>query len=253
LPDLSELSAASSPAEPTRPPRPFLTARWSHVLLATFVVPPNLLAPYLPSGLELDMREGHAFASLVAFDFLDTCVLGVAWPGFRSFPELNLRFYVRRREERGVVFVRELVPKRLIASLARALYNEPYVAAPMTSIVVEDDESVSVEHRLSFAGRTHTMRAVGIKPAYVPEPTSEEAFFKEHHWGYGKTRSGRTLRYYVWHPVWSVYPVREAHIDLDWASVYGPRWASMQGAKPASTVLAVGSEVAVYRSTPAVA
>ena len=245
MPDLSDLSVTSSP-EPPRPPRPFLTARWSHVLLATFVVPPHLLTPYLPTGLQLDMPEGQAFASLVAFDFLDARVLGVAWPGFRNFPELNLRFYVRRHDERGVVFVRELVPKWLVASLARTLYNEPYVAAPMTSRVVEDGESVSVEHRLSFAGRTHTMRAVGAKPAHVPEPTSEEAFFKEHHWGYGRTRGGRTLRYHVWHPVWPVYAVREAHIELDWAAVYGPAWASMQNATPASFVLAVGSEIAVY-------
>lgn len=234
------------PSEAPRPPRPFLTARWSHVFLATYVVPPDLLAPYLPTGLELDLRGGRAFASLVAFDFLDTRVLGIPWPGFRNFPELNLRFYVRRGDDRGVVFVRELVPKRLIASLARALYNEPYVAAPMTSTVVEDGEKVSVEHRLSFAGRTHTIRAVGTKPAYVPEPATAEAFFKEHQWGYGKTRDGRTLRYHVWHPVWPVYEVREAHIDLDWSSVYGPAWASLQGATPESLILAVGSEIAVY-------
>ena len=236
---------ARSP-DPGRPARPFLTARWSNVFLATFVVPPELLAPYLPAGLELDLRDGQAFASLVAFDFLDTRVLGIPWPGFRSFPELNLRFYVRRRGERGVVFVRELVPNRFVAWMARTLYNEPYVAAPMSSTVTEDDDTLRVEHRLSFAGRPHTMRAVAGKPAYVPEATSAEAFFKEHHWGYGKTRRGRTLRYHVWHPVWSVHPVREAYIDLDWASVYGPRWASMQGAEPASTVLAAGSEIAVY-------
>jgi uncharacterized protein len=229
-----------------RPPRPFLTARWSHVFLATYAVPADVLAPYLPSGLELDTRDGQTFASLVAFDFLDTRVLGISWPGFRSFPEINLRFYVRRGDERGVVFVRELVPKTLVAGLARTLYNEPYVATPMTSSVTEDPEQVRVEHRLTFGGRTHTMRVVGKKPGIVPPPTSPEAFFKEHHWGYGKARSGRTLRYHVWHPVWSVYPVTEAHIDLDWAIVYGPSWAFMQAAAPASTVLAVGSEIAVY-------
>jgi len=92
----------------------------------------------------------------------------------------------------------------------------------MSSTVTDSPESIRVEHRLSFAGKTHTMRAVGDKPAYVPDSTSVEAFIKEHHWGYGKTRGGRTLRYHVWHPVWAVYPVREAHIDLDWGAVYGP-------------------------------
>ena len=209
-------------------------------------MPRELLAPRLPPGLELDTRDGQAFASLVCFDFQDTRVLGIPWPGFRSFPELNLRFYVRRGQERGVVFVREFVPQRFVAWMARTLYNEPYLATTMTSAVVDEPERIQVEHRLAFAGRTHTMRAVGSKPAVVPGPESAEAFFKEHHWGYGKTRRGRTLRYHVWHLVWAVYPVREAHIDLDWGTVYGSEWAIMQAAAPVSTVLAVGSAIAVY-------
>src|SRR6516225_5763311 len=112
--------------------RPFLTARWTNLVLATYAVPPELLRPRLPLGLDLDLREGQAFVSLVAFDFRDTRVLGVPWPGYRNFPEINLRFYVRRGDERGVVFLREFVPKRLVAWLARLLYNEPYLAAPMT-------------------------------------------------------------------------------------------------------------------------
>ena len=78
---------------------PFLTATWSNLILLTYDAPPELLQHRLPGELELDTRDGDAFASLVAFDFLDTRVLGVAWPGFRSFPEVNLRFYVRRKDD----------------------------------------------------------------------------------------------------------------------------------------------------------
>jgi uncharacterized protein len=234
------------PSDLTRPSWSFLTARWTNVLLATFVVPPDLLSPRLPPGLELDLRDGHAFASLVCFDFLDTRVLGIPWPGFRNFSEVNLRFYVRHGDERGVVFVREFVPQRLVAWMARTLYNEPYLATTMSSSVVDEPDRIRVEHRLTFAGRTHTMSVVGGKPAYVPGPASAETFFKEHHWGYGETRRARTLRYHVWHPVWAVYPVRDVHIDLDWNTVYGPEWAALQGATPVSTVLAVGSSIAVY-------
>src|SRR5437870_9067010 len=98
--------------------RPFLTARWSNLAILTWEVPPALLEPHLPAGLELDRRDGAAFASLVAFDFLDTRVLGIPWPGF---PEVNLRFYVRLRAQRGVVFIREFVPQAIVAWLARAL------------------------------------------------------------------------------------------------------------------------------------
>jgi uncharacterized protein YqjF (DUF2071 family) len=226
--------------------RPFLTGRWSHLFLATFIVPPELLVPQVPQGLELDTRGGQAFASLVWFDFADVHVLGVPWPGFRSFPEMNLRFYVRRGKERGVVFVRELVPQPVVAWIARRVYNEPYVAAPMFSAVTEEPDSVRVEHRLVYGGRTHTMRVVGDRPAIAADPASTAAFFKEHHWGYGKDRKGRTLRYRVEHPVWAVYPVREFHIDLEWAIVYGPDWAALQGAQPVSTILAEESPIAVY-------
>ncbi|KPV43387.1 hypothetical protein SE17_44325, partial [Kouleothrix aurantiaca] len=65
-------------------PLPFLSARWSNLFLLTYAVPPELLEHRLAPGLTLDTRDGQAFVSLVAFDFLDTRVLGVPWPGFRN-------------------------------------------------------------------------------------------------------------------------------------------------------------------------
>src|ERR1700724_1878896 len=104
--------------------RAFLTARWSNLFLATYAVPPALLEKRLPPGLHLDTRDGNAFVSLVAFEFLDTRVLGVPWPGYRNFPELNLRYYVRRGPERGVVFLREFVGLHLVSWIARNVFNE---------------------------------------------------------------------------------------------------------------------------------
>jgi uncharacterized protein YqjF (DUF2071 family) len=226
--------------------RPFLTAEWRNLFLATYAVPPALLRPRLPSGLELDTRDGNAFVSLVAFQFLNTRVLGVPWPGYRNFTELNLRFYVRHGDDRGVVFVREFVPHRLVAWLARTIYNEPYRAAPLTSRCQEDTNTRSMEYRLRWSGREHVLSGTGRKPAYLPGETSDEHFFKEHHWGYGRTRSGQAIRYEVTHPVWEVFPVQSYHIDLDWKSVYGPEWEELSKTTPMSTVFAVGSAVAVY-------
>jgi uncharacterized protein YqjF (DUF2071 family) len=226
---------------------PFLTARWTNLFLATYAVPDELLLKRVPPGLELDRRDGQPFVSLVAFDFLDTRVLGVPWPGFRHFPEFNLRFYVRRGAERGVVFVREFVPQRFVAWVARVLYNEPYAAMPgMASNVTETDDAITVEHWLPWQGRTNRVRATGAKPGSTPDASSVEHFFKEHYWGWGTTRGRRVSRYQVWHPVWEVYPVRDYLVDVDWAALYGPEWAVLQGTVPHSTVLAAGSEIAVY-------
>jgi hypothetical protein len=226
--------------------RPFLTAEWRNLFLATYAVPPSLLQPRLPPGLELDTRNGNAFVSLVAFEFLNTRVLGVPWPGYRNFTELNLRFYAQHGGERGVVFVREFVPRRFIAWLARTLYNEPYRAAPLTSHRQDEAEGRSMEYRLRWAGREHVLSVAGRKPAFLPDENSEEHFFKEHRWGYGLTRRGQAIRYEVSHPVWEVFAVRSYHIDLDWASVYGPEWGILSKATPMSTVFAAGSAVAVY-------
>jgi uncharacterized protein YqjF (DUF2071 family) len=225
---------------------PFLTAVWSNVCLLTYTVPPSLLTRRLPLGLELDTRDGQAFVSAVAFQFLHTRVLGVPWPGYRNFAELNLRFYVRYGNERGVVFVREFVPQRLVAWLARTIYNEPYLATPLSGSIHETSGELTATYRLSWQGRDYTIRVAGSKPAKRPAEDSVEHFFKEHHWGFGVTRGGQPLRYRVDHPVWDVYPVQSYDLDLDWGHVYGPEWQVLQGQTPYSTVLAVGSAIAVY-------
>ncbi|MGH7174133.1 MAG: YqjF family protein [Gemmataceae bacterium] len=226
--------------------RPFLTAEWRNLFLATYAVPPSLLQPRLPAGLELDTRDGNAFVSLVAFQFLNTRVLGVPWPGYRNFPELNLRFYVRHGGDRGVIFVREIVSERLVAWLARTIYNEPYRVAPLTSHCQEDDAGRTMEYRLMWGKCEQMLRVSGRKPAYLPAQDSDEHFFKEHHWGYGRTRRGHALRYEVAHPPWEVLPVPSYHIDMDWGSVYGREWEFLSKATPMSTVFALGSAIAVY-------
>lgn len=225
---------------------PFLTATWSNVFLATYAVPPSLLEPRLPPGITLDLRDGDAFVSLVAFEFLDTRVKGIVWPGHRDFAELNLRFYVRNGDERGVVFVRELVPRRLVAWLARALYNEPYRAAPLVATRDDAPGRHAMSYALRWAGRTHTISVSAEDAPFRPAADSIDHFFKEHRWGFGVARDGRTLRYEVDHPVWNVYPVRSYSIDVDWAAVYGADWAFLGDAQPLSIVLAAGSAGSVW-------
>ena len=143
--------------------RPFLTATWSNLCLFSYVVDDARLEPFLPPGLHLDRWKGNAVVSLVAFDFLNTKVMGIPWPGFREFPEINLRFYVTDGDRRGVVFIREYVPRRFVAWLANTLYNEPYVAAPMSSEVSVTDHPDGV-----FSGNLETEVAFS-QPASASE------------------------------------------------------------------------------------
>ncbi|HTK38016.1 MAG TPA: DUF2071 domain-containing protein, partial [Pyrinomonadaceae bacterium] len=115
--------------------RKFLTAKWVDLIMANYEVDPSLLANRVPAGTELDLHDGKCFVSLVGFMFVDTRVLGVPVPFHVNFEEVNLRFYVRRETEaetrRGVVFIKEIVPRFAIALIARRLYGEPYQAWKM--------------------------------------------------------------------------------------------------------------------------
>lgn len=232
-----------------RMPTPFLTAEWKQLCLVTYAVPEEVLAPRLPPGFELDRYEGKPCVSFVAFDFQRTRVMGVPWPGFRNFPEINLRYYVRGNGRRGVMFVKELVPQRLVAWIARVTYNEPYEALPMSSTVHRSQGEVRIAHRVRQGSETHCLDLVAEDKPWLPPEGSTEHFFKEHQWGFGIDRRQRTLQYEVRHPVWSVFPVRRYELRVNFASLYGPSWGFLSDAKPISVACAVGSPIEVYRPT----
>ena len=183
-------------------PRPFLTARWLDLCILSYPVDDAMLTARLPSGLELDRWEGSAYVSIVGFRFTNCRVKGIAWPGYGNFPEINLRFYVRRKlsdgtTRRGVMFIREYVPKGLISLIARRLYNEPYRTAPMRSFIEENKTHRSVQFDLGLYGQTHSIKVTGQCKTVEPPPDSVKHFFKEHQWGYGLDHQGRLLEYEV--------------------------------------------------------
>ncbi|MCB1137474.1 MAG: DUF2071 domain-containing protein [Leptospiraceae bacterium] len=219
----------------------FLTARWKHLINLTYAVDPELLRPHLPPGLELDIWEGSAHVSLVAFDFLSTRLLGIPVPGYTNFPEVNLRFYVRWRELPAVVFIREYVPKRAIAWSAKLLYNEPYRRIPMTSSVNMDGEVINVRHNLGGGELQARARLDG----YFPRKGTAEYHFKEHDLGFGVDHRQRTLCYRVEHPEWKVFPIESVDMSLNFETLYGSDWAFLQNTQPRYRLLAEGSDILV--------
>ncbi len=224
----------------------FLTANWVNLLNITFAVPPSLLVPHLPEGLRLDVRQQEAFASIVAFDFNDTKVKGIAIPGHINFPEINLRFYVKFREKRGVVFIKELVPKFCIAFVANRLYNEPYQSTAMTSITEQTENSLSITHKFNVKNREHHIRAVANKNSHYPSKDSLAYYFMEHDVGFGITKRGKTLCYRVKHPKWEIYGLEGYELDMDFGLIYGKAWDILKDLNPVSAILAKGSRVEVF-------
>ena len=231
------------------PDRPFLTAEWLNVAAVTFAADEEQLRPYLPGGATIDTLEGSPRVSLVAFEFRRTRVRGLAIPGHIAFPEINLRFYVRHGGERAVVFVRELVPRRAIATVARLLYNEPYQRVPMRcGAQPTEDGGVLVWHRF---GRGSSLTVRGAPDAVVPEDGSAAHWLTDHSLGVGRRRDRRTVLYNVAHPTWALREVTELALEVDFGALYGRRWAWLRDATPSHLSLAVGSRITVSRPLPA--
>lgn len=224
--------------------QPFLTAHWAQLAMLNYDVPAETLLPRVPKGTELDTFEGRAMVSVVGFLFQDTRVMGLAIPMHVDFEEVNLRFYIRRGEKRAVAFIRELVPRRAIATVARRLYNEPYLAVPMRHRVkAGKDVQYEWEWREQWCG----IHLETVGEAFDSAPGSEEEFITEHYWGYTAQRDGGTLEYRVEHPKWRVWRAAKATLRGDVASLYGPEFAEPLSREPSSAFLAEGSAVSVYR------
>ena len=234
----------------------FLTAEWRDLIMANYEVDPALLASRVPHGTELDLHEGRCCVSLVGFMFLNTRVLGIPIPYHVNFEEVNLRFYVKRNTgteiRRGVVFVKELVPKRAITFVARTLFGEPYETAVMRNYndpgkacyrfrKVPHWQAKKFKYLFSESIKVTRGDRIG-----VPAEGSHEAFIIEHYWGYTSRGPTRTDEYKVEHPKWEVYATRHPRIKVRFGLWYGSDFKHLTGATPYSIVLAKGSPISVY-------
>jgi uncharacterized protein YqjF (DUF2071 family) len=233
--------------------RPFLTAAWRYLVMLNYEIDSSTLTPLVPRNTELDFYQGRALVSLVGFRFVDTRVQGLPIPFHQNFEEINLRFYVRRRAEdgwrRGVVFIKEVVPRRAIALIARAKYNEPYVALPMRHEIQLDDIESGGRGLVRYQWRQHRWYTIQAEVQGPPRPLesgSEAEFITEHYWGYTRQRDGGTIEYRVQHPRWQVWNANSAQLDCDVERMYGPEFGPALSGVPASAFVADGSPVTVF-------
>ena len=227
----------------------FLKAEWRKLAIANYEVSPEILEKYLPAFTELDSWNGKHYVSLIGFMFLNTKMLGLKIPFHVNFEEVNLRFYVKFKEgdewKRGVVFVKELVPKKALTIVANKLYKEHYHAVPMSHSWKIDNETIAVEYgwKINQELQTFSLQAEN-KPMEIPEG-SEAEFITEHYWGYTKVTNSKTYEYEVRHPRWKTYLVKNHSIQVDFRKVYGKDFSFLNSQTPISVMLAEGSEISV--------
>jgi uncharacterized protein YqjF (DUF2071 family) len=229
-------------------PRVFLTAEWRKLAMANYIVDPALLQRYLPYKTELDLWNNACYVSLVGFMFLNTRLLGFRIPFHSTFEEVNLRFYVRYKDvtgwKRGVVFIKEIVPKRALTFVANSIYKENYETMPMMHRWETTDSNLTVEYRWKLK-EWNSLEVKCDSEAMTIATGSEEEFITEHYWGYTKIGEQRTSEYGVEHERWKVYPVQDYALHVNFGNVYGNQFEFLRNERPVSVFLAEGSDIVV--------
>ncbi len=227
----------------------FLSARWENLIMANYAIPADVLKPYLPNGVELDLHENKCYVSLVGFMFKRTSLFNIPIPFFGTFEEINLRFYVKRVEgdavKRGVVFINETVPHKIVAWLANKLYKEHYIAIPTKNIITINNSVKKIRYEWKI---NKAWNHIEVNTQYQKQPMlsgSIEEFIFEHYYGYTKLSEQISQEYKVNHPRWDVNPVIDYSINCDFNAMYGRDFYLLNNQKPDSVIVAEGSRVTV--------
>lgn len=227
----------------------FLKAEWRKLLLANYIIDPILLEDYIPYKTELDLWQNRCYVSLVGFMFKNTRLLGFKIPYHVNFEEVNLRFYVKYKDgsewKRGVVFIKEIVPRFALSFVANTIYGEHYQTLPMQHEWLETDQNRKVSYSWKHQQQWHKLSATAQLQPEAILAGSETEFITEHYWGYTQLGLKKTNEYQVTHPTWEIYPVLDYEINVDFGNLYDARFSFLSNVKPDSVMLAEGSEITV--------
>lgn len=227
----------------------FIAAEWRKLVIANYAIDESLLHPFLPAKTEIDKWNGTCYVSLVGFMFVNTKVLGLKIPLHTNFEEVNLRFYVRYQDgkewKRGVVFVKEIVPRAAITFVANHLYHEHYETMKMNHLWQVTPDHRITQYQWNYKNQWQSIRVKSEISASPLMANTEEEFITEHYWGYTKVNPNTTFEYEVSHPRWEIYPVLEHEIDVNFELVYGSSFKLLNELQPRSVMLAEGSSIKV--------
>jgi hypothetical protein len=227
----------------------FLKAEWKNLALFNYEVDPEILEKYIPAGTEIDIWNNKCYVSLVGFMFKNTKVLGVTIPFHINFEEVNLRFYVKRFEnnecKRGVVFIKEIVPKKAITFIANTLYKEHYETQKMRHKIIENKNINRFIYQWKVQKNWNTIQLETEKNSIEIAIDSEAEFITEHYFGYTKINSETTFEYEVQHPRWEQFKVLNHKVDINFQENYGNDFTFLETTTPTSVLLARGSAIKV--------
>ena len=217
---------------PVRPPmhirRPVMLQGWKKIAYAHWPVEPEQVQSRLPDGLFVDTFDGAAWVGLVAFS-----MQGIRLPGtppvpyLGSFPETNVRTYVKDGNGRHGVWFDSLDITRLVPVIvARASYRLPYMWAKMSISEHRDQLVYRAQRRWPQPRGVNSTLAITRRDP-VNEPSQLERFLTAR-WGLF-TQLGSKLAYApVEHDPWPLERADLDHLDDGLVTAAGYRLPAVE-------------------------
>lgn len=203
--------------------RAVMVQQWNEIVFIHWRFDPHVVQALLPRGVDVDVFDGSAWVGLIPFQMegLGLPARGLhPLPYVGSFPEVNIRTYVRSGGRRGVYFLSLDIDRWLPAVVARLGYRIPYCVGDVRHLRVGDRVSSMVNRRWpsSGAGASATL-AVRIGD---PVPPDELTQFLTARWGLVSSGPRGPFGYApVDHPRWALNSGEVEHLDETLTSAAG--------------------------------
>jgi uncharacterized protein len=193
---------------------PLFLADWLRPVFVHYEVPVVKLQRDVP--FELDLHEGRAYVSLVAFTmrgmrpFRGGRLAAWLFKPIATNDYLNVRTYVRHRGEPGIYFLTEWMNNRFSVRLGPWTFGLPYRFGELNYEHQCENGKLSGAVREQMRGPAFEYKGELMQPTFAPCPAgSLDEFLLERYTAYTSHKSTRRF-FRIWHSPWAQQPIRIA-------------------------------------------
>jgi len=224
-----------------------MTCNWENLIYLNFHIAPDLLADLLPKDVELDLLQGKAVLSIVCFEFSNAKLFGFKIPFHQYFPEINVRTYVKRKDDetvKGIYFLSEMVPKFMTYFTGKFIYGEPFSLRNLTITKSRTNLKYTIDDSVCKIN-------VEIEKGDVLQnqiQTEEQEFVIERSFAFCGKADQKVKIYEIEHQNWNLLDCKNLKFDVD---KIGHLNTAIQNIllhkKPESVFMTDGSKVEVFK------
>lgn len=184
--------------------------RWHAMTFLHWQYDVDDLRPHLASGLEVDTYDGSAWVSITPFLMKDFRLGPLpAVPGLSTFPETNVRTYVRGPDGRDGLWFFSLEADSVATVVgASSLYGVPYEFADM-----EVEEGQVVRYRSRRRAKPEIGHDISVRPGEPYASPSELDHWLTGRWRAYSTPAGRLTRVPVQHQPWPLWEAELVELE----------------------------------------